>query len=135
MCIFFLQHTSGCRLQLADMTRFVLNIGVDYEIISDGIIHKNIVIKQINDNIKLYFDIKKWQIDQPINISEIYNIILNSPGVVTLLSVKVVNKHGGNYSSSAFDVEENTSNNFVIGPVGSIFEMLNPDDDIIGYVK
>ena len=68
-------------------------------------------------------------------ISEIYNIILNSPGVVTLLNVTVVNKHGGNYSSSAFDVEENTSNNFIIGPVGSIFEMLNPDDDIIGYVK
>jgi hypothetical protein len=117
------------------MDAFVINVGVEYEIVSDGLIHKNIVIQQINNNIKAYFDIKKWQIDQPINKSEIHNIVLNSAGVISLLDVKVVNKFSGDYSQTAFDVDTNTKNNFIVGPVGSIFEMLNPNSDIIGYVK
>ena len=117
------------------MDAFVINVGVEYEIITDGITHKNIVVQQINNNIKAYFDIKKWQIDQPINKSDIHNIILNSAGVISLLDVKIVNKFGGNYSQASFDVDANTKNGFIVGPVGSIFEMLNPTDDIIGYVK
>ena len=117
------------------MDAFVINIGVEYEIVSDGILHKNIAIQQINNKIASYFDVKKWQIDQPINKSEIHNIILNSPGVVSLLEVNVVNKFGGDYSQSALDIDTNTKNNFIVGPVGSIFEMLNPNNDIIGHVK
>jgi len=117
------------------MDAFVINIGVDYEIVSDGVLHKNIIIKQINSSIISYFDIKKWQIDQPINKSEVYNIILNSPGVVSLLDLTITNKFGGDYSQTSFDVETNTKNNFIVGPVGSIFELLNPNSDIIGHVK
>jgi hypothetical protein len=118
---------------------FVINVGFEYDIVTDGIINPSIAASQINNNIKSYFNIKQWQIDQPINLSHLQNLVLNSTGVVAVNSIKIVSKSGDgtsdNYSSFTFDVESNTHSQFIVGPVGSIFELKFPDTDIIGYVS
>ena len=119
---------------------FIINIGLEYEIITDGVSNKNIVIQQINSKLKEYFNIKMWQIDQPINKSEIKKIILSNDAVISLVGdISIFNRTGvgssGDYSNILFDPTANTKNEFVIGPVGSMFELKFPSDDIIGYVK
>jgi hypothetical protein len=121
------------------LSAFVINVGFEYDITTDGITNKSIIASQINSKIKSLFNIKHWQIDQPINMSNLQNLILNSTGVVAVNSIKAISKTGtgvsGEYSDFIFDIDSNTFNQFIVGPVGSIFELKFPDDDIIGYVR
>jgi hypothetical protein len=114
---------------------FVINIGIEYEIITDGIVHKNIVVEEINRKIKLLFDIKKWHIDMPINKTNIEMLINNTEGVIALNYCTLTNKTGSDYSSYLFDIDKNTTGKFIVGPPGSIFELKSSTDDIQGYVK
>jgi hypothetical protein len=114
---------------------FIINIGIEYEIVTDGIIHKNIIVDNINKKIKLLFDIKKWHIDMPINKTNIEMLINNTEGVISLNYCTLLSKTGTDYSSFAFDIDENTTGKFLVGPPGSIFELKSATDDIAGYVK
>jgi len=114
---------------------FIINIGVEYEIVTDGIIHKNIIVADINKKIKSFFDIKKWQLDMPINSTDLELIINNVSGVISLNYCKLINKTGGSYSAQSIDIAASTTGKFLVGPPGSIFELKNSSDDIQGYVK
>jgi hypothetical protein len=114
---------------------FVINIGVEYEIVTDGITHKNIIVEEINKKIKSYFDIKKWQIDMPINVSDLEIIINTTDGVISNNYCKLTNITGLDYSSNQINIQESTTGKFLVGPLGSIFELKKPSFDIKGYVK
>ena len=114
---------------------FVINFGIEYEIVTDGILNKNTVVENINKKITTFFDIKKWQLDMPINKTNIEMIINNTEGVISLNYCSLVNKVGSGYSSYSYDFDKNLNGKFLVGPPGSIFELLNPSEDIAGYVK
>jgi hypothetical protein len=114
---------------------FVVNIGVEYEILSDGIINKNLIVENINKKIKSLFNIKKWHLDMPINKTNIEMLITTTDGVIALNYCKILNKTGAEYSSYHIDIDKNTTGKFLVGPPGSIFELKSPKDDISGYVK
>ena len=114
---------------------FIINIGVEYEIVTDGIINKNIIVESINKKIKSLFDIKKWHIDMPINKTNIEMLITSTEGVISLNYCTLLNKNSSGYSSYALNIEENTNGKFLLGPPGSIFELKSAKDDIAGYVK
>jgi len=114
---------------------FIINIGVEYEIVSDGIVNKNIIVENINKKIKSLFDIKKWHLDMPINKTNIEMLITATDGVVSLNYCTILNKTGTGYSSYNLDINKNTSGKFLVGPPGSIFELKSSKDDITGYVK
>jgi len=114
---------------------FVINIGVEYEILSDGIVNKNLIISNINKKIKSLFDIKKWHLDMPINKTNIEMLITTTEGVIALNYCTILNKAGSGYSSFNLDIDKNTSGKFLVGPPGSIFELKSSTDDIAGYVK
>lgn len=113
----------------------VVNIGIEYEIVTDGIVNKNLVVESINKKIKSLFDIKKWHIDMPINKTNIEILITTTDGVVSLNYCKLLNKSGPGYSNYIFDIDENTNGKFTVPPNGSIFELKIPNEDIAGYVK
>ena len=75
----------------------------------------------------------------PIIVSEIQNIILNTKGVVSLLSLDVTGKppvEGSNsYSEVSFDPLRFTNRGILYPPPGGIFELKFPNDDIIGFVE
>jgi hypothetical protein len=114
---------------------FVVNIGIEYEILSDGIINKSSIVDSINKKIKSFFDIKKWHLDMPINKTNIEMLITTTEGVIALNYCKILNKIGADYSSYMIDIDKNTSGKFLVGPPGSIFELKSARDDIAGYVK
>jgi hypothetical protein len=114
---------------------FIINIEVHFDIITKpNFIGKDVLISCTN-RLKDYFNITKWSINQPINLSSIYTLLDQEKGVQTVQKVEVINKAGGNYSQFAYDIPGATKNNIVYPSYDPmIFEVKFPDTDIKGRI-
>lgn len=114
----------------------VVNLRVIFEATVDNSMNKKVVLQNIIQKIQKYFNIKNFQIDQPIVLSDIHNIIYNNVGVLSVNKLKVENLFGANgnrtYSDAFFDVDANTTRGMIVPVPGSIFEVKYPDFDIVG---
>ena len=116
---------------------FVINIQVDFEIIPFKNANNQEVLFNCLQTLKEYFDIDKWQINQPLLISEIYNTIGAVTGVQSVPNVEVLNIAGADlgYSPYKYDIKDATIKGIVYPSLDpSIFEILNPNQDIKGRV-
>jgi len=114
---------------------FIVNIGIEYEIMVRPNFSSRDVLLQCSNVLKTYFDISKWSINQPINLSKVYTELDRVKGVQTVQKVEITNKQGGNYSQFAYDIKGATRNNIVYPSFDPcIFEIKYPDQDIKGRV-
>jgi len=114
---------------------FVVNIGIDYEIMVRPNFSSRDVLLQCSNALKKYFDISKWSINQPINLSKVYTELDKIKGVQTVQKIEVVNKQGGNYSPFSYDIKGAIKNNIVYPSFDPcIFEVKFPEQDIKGRV-
>jgi hypothetical protein len=91
------------------------------------------VLLSCNNALQDFFEISKWSINQPINISTIYSLLDRVTGVQTVSKVLINNKQGGLYSEYAYDIEGATRNNVVYPSYDTmIFELKYPKQDIKG---
>ncbi len=112
---------------------FVINIGVNYEITVFTNYNKREVLLKANQALINYFDITKWQINEPINLSEIELEIANIEGVSSVQNVEVINLQGSNYSAYAYNIKEATRNKIIYPSLDpAIFEVKYPTQDIKG---
>lgn len=114
---------------------FVINISLNFDIsVIPGFNNKEVLtgcLKELQD----FFSIDKWQINQPIKLSEVYATLLKIKGVQSVLKVEIVNKQGGNYSQFGYDIAGATKNSIVYPSLDpSIFEIKYPASDIQGRV-
>jgi hypothetical protein len=114
---------------------FVVNIGVNFDIILRPNYLGSDVLLQCTAVLQDYFDITKWNINQPIDISSIYTILDQIKGVQTVQKVEITNNAGGNYSEYAYDIKGATKNNIVYPSYDPmIFEVKFPNTDIKGRI-
>ena len=117
----------------------VINLKIQYEVIVDGASSKALVLQEINRKLKKYMDIRYWQIDQPLIRTDLFTIISDTQGVVSLSELKIRNVSGNTdnreYSSKTFNVKLNTLKKIIIPTPGSIFEVRYPDFDIVGVAQ
>lgn len=114
---------------------FIINIGVNFDIIIRPNFVGRDVLLTCTNILKDYFDIAKWNINQPINISSIYTLLDQVKGVQTVQKVELVNNVGGVYSQYAYDVKGATKNNIVYPSYDPcIFEVKYPNIDIKGRI-
>jgi hypothetical protein len=116
---------------------FVINIGVNFDIVVRPNYNGKLVINNCLNALQSYFNIDKWQINQPIIISDIYSNLDQIEGVQTVQKVEIVNKAGTNsgYSQYAYDIKGATINNILYPSLDpSIFEVKNLTTDIQGRV-
>ena len=114
---------------------FVVNIGIEYDIIVRPNYLGRDVLLNCNLALQNYFDISKWSINQPINLSSIATLLDQVTGVQTVQKIQVVNKVGGTYSQYAYDVKGATRNNIVYPSYDPcIFEIKFPNQDIKGRI-
>ena len=114
---------------------FIVNIGVKFEIVTLPNYASRDVLLECNLALQDYFDIRKWSINQPINLSPVYTLLDRIKGVQTVKNISIVNKQGGKYSEYAYDVKGATKNNVVYPSYDPcIFEVKYPDGDIEGRV-
>jgi hypothetical protein len=117
---------------------FVINIGVEFEIITMPDQNGNQVILRCINRLKQYFDIRKWQINQPIVISNIFTELDKVEGVQTVVDVRITNLTDINsgYYPNAYDILGATKDGIIFPSLDpSIFEVRYPDNDIIGKVR
>ena len=114
---------------------FYINLGLNFEItVIPGLSNKQILSDCILA-LQNYFDIDKWQINQPIILSNIYSILLKVKGVQSVPTIQFVNKSGANYSPYSYDVAGAIRNSILYPSLDpSIFEIRYPDLDIQGRV-
>jgi hypothetical protein len=114
---------------------FYINIGVNFDIIVSSGFSNNDVITNCILSLKEHFNIEKWNINQPIILSDITALLLKINGVQTVTKVEIINKQGGNYSQYAYDIKGATRQGNIYPSLDpSIFEIRFPDVDIQGRV-
>jgi len=116
---------------------FIINIGVEFEIIVLPNFNNNLVLTKCIDALTAYFDGSRWQINQPIILSELPVLLDKIEGVQTVQDVRIVNKAGSilGYSEYAYDVFGATYKKVVYPSIDPmIFELKFPNQDIKGRV-
>jgi hypothetical protein len=116
---------------------FIINIGVNFEIIILPEYNNNEVLIKCIDALKVYFAIDNWQINQPIILRELYILLDKIQGVQTVKDIEITNLVGENlgYSPYAYDIKGATSANVIYPSLDpSIFEVKYLNQDIQGKV-
>jgi hypothetical protein len=114
---------------------YVVNIGVDFEIICYSNYNKREVLTNCLTQIQSYFEIDNWTFNKPINISEMELILANVEGVMSVPSVKISNlcREDGSYSANDYNIDEATKGKIVYPSLDPcIFEVKYPNKDIKG---
>jgi hypothetical protein len=122
---------------------FIVNIGVDFEIITLPNYNANEVLLRCIDALKDWFNIDNWRINEPIYLSKVYVLLDGIDGVLTVVrpningegGLQIINKYNGNYSPNKYDIKLATKNGVVYPPKDpSVFEVKFPNTDIRGRV-
>jgi hypothetical protein len=116
---------------------FIINFSLDFEITAFKSFNNNEVILNCISELKDYFNIDNWQVNQPIIRSEIENLIAGVIGVQTVEKLKLTNENGTTlgYSKYKYDFTGATKKGITYPSLDpSIFELKYPNSDIKGRV-
>ena len=116
---------------------FIINIGLDFEISVLSNYNSNEVLLKCIESLKTYFDIDRWQINQPIIKSDVLNRLGNVKGVQNVVGVLFKNLYNStqNYSGNIYDITTATKQGVIYPSLDpSIFEVKFPNQDIKGRV-
>jgi len=126
---------------------YVINIGVKFSIIVRRGYNKNDVLFRAIQQVKKFFATEKWQINQPIILSDLAYQISLVDGVVSIVPpetnnpqknlIVIENKHltADNYSGNVYDIDSASKDGVIYPSLDpAIFELKFPDADIEGRV-
>ena len=116
---------------------YIINIQVGFDIILRPDYTAREVLALCLGNLKDYFSRDKWQINEPIIMSQIYTLLDTVAGVQTVQRVSIKNIAGANsgYSAYSYDITAATLNGTIYPSLDpSIFEVKYPDIDIQGRI-
>lgn len=126
--------------QIQIIDAFVVNIAIEFKIVVFKNHNVNIVLATTIDAVKDFFDISRWDINQPIILNELRLTVGGVEGVQSVTDLEIVNRYafrdGGDYESFRYDIKGNAldEKNGIVFPSldPMIFEVRFPDSDIIG---
>ena len=116
---------------------YIINIGVNFDIIVAPNFNNSETITKCIDSLTSYFDIDKWQVNEPIILKDLFILLDKVQGVQTVKNVVVNNLTGTSlgYSDFAYDVSGATVNEVVYPSLDPmVFELKYPNQDILGRV-
>jgi hypothetical protein len=125
---------------------FVINFGINVNLLVNSSFNPTEIKAEAISQIKNYFNIKNWDINQRIYISRITDLLVEIPGVVNVIDVTFTNITGGNYSSVISSQADGSATTLIGSPVitrqmtpinneilsnpKAILELRYPDNDI-----
>lgn len=117
----------------------VANIACKFEVLTNPDYNKTEILANCIEDLKSYFDITKWQISQPINLTDLYVLIAAVPGVLSVVTVDIINRVGifdsRTYSNDAYNIAANKRNGIIYCSENTIFELKHPNKDISGVAR
>ena len=116
---------------------YIINIQVGFDIILRPDYTAREVLATCLTLLKDYFNRERWQINEPIIMSQIYTLLDTAAGVQTVQKVSIRNIADSNsgYSVYSYDISAATLNGTIYPSLDpSIFEVKYPDVDIQGRI-
>ena len=105
----------------------IINIGLDFNILTNPEFNKNEVLANCLDALKDFFATKKFQLNQPINFTDIHVLLSEIPGVISVIDLKFKNLigviDGLQYSNSSYNIAQNIKNGILYCQENAIFEI------------
>jgi hypothetical protein len=117
---------------------FIINVGIDFEITTLPNFNNNEVLLKCVNALKDFFNIDRWQINQPIIKSDVMTVISSVKGVQSVLGVQYKNLYDSDagYSGNQYDIDAATKRGVIYPSLDpSIFEVKFPSQDIRGRVS
>lgn len=114
----------------------IVNIGINFELVGELEKDFTLVLNDAIDALKQKYA-TKFNLGEPIYISDIYSTLNDVDGVVDTKNVQIVRKFGAGYSSVQYDIDSNTTadERLVRIPENLIFEIKDLDSDIVGEIR
>ena len=116
---------------------YVINIGVNYSMVTTNNVNHQETLLKVNNLIANYFEIDRWQINQPIILSKLQSEILTIDGVASVTDLRITNKYKtlDGYGGNVYDINSANKGGIVYPALDpSIFELKYPLKDIVGNV-
>jgi len=116
---------------------FIINIGLDFEIITLPGFNSNEVLLKAIGAIKTLLHIDKMQINQPIIFADIYSELASVMGIQSITKLEVYNlfNEEDGYSGNIYDIKVATRDGVIFPSLDpSIFEIKHPNSNIRGRV-
>lgn len=130
-------RTIGDSIAIKDA--FVVNIGIDFEIITLPNYNNSEVLRKCIIELQRYFNVLNWQINEPIIYRDLTVLLDRVEGVQTVKNLLISNKNsntsGASYSIYSYDTNGATINGVLYPSIDPmIFEVKFPNSDITGRV-
>lgn len=111
----------------------IVNVGIEFEVVVELNKDVNTVLAECLTALKTKYS-KKFEIGEPIYLTDIYKTLNSVKYVVDTRNVMIVEKSGAGYSSAQYSVKENLSKDgrYLSIPQTHIFEIKDLDLDIRG---
>jgi hypothetical protein len=116
---------------------FIINIGLDFEIVTLPGFNSNDILLKCIDEMVHHFNIDRWQINEPILLSDILSLLISVKGVQSVPTANIINFFDAEqgYSGNVYDIKTATREGVVYPALDpSIFEVKYPKSDIKGRV-
>jgi len=120
----------------------IFNLGFDIDVYVENIAD-NQIANSIITLIRDYFNVNDYEMNQDVFLGRLQKQILDANGVINVISIKVYNKVGGQYSSNTISQAiTNTAtgeitiiNNTIYSVEDSMFEIKYPEKDIRVFLR
>jgi hypothetical protein len=116
---------------------YIINIGCNFDVTVRPNYTSQDVISRCLIQLQDYFNIDNWQINEPLQLSDVYTLLDQVVGVQTVKKVEIINKYGesNGYSNYSYDIPGAILNNVIYPSLDpSVFEVKYPNSDIQGRV-
>jgi hypothetical protein len=113
----------------------IINVGFEYEFVVNSRFDKNDFLLRVQSKLEEMFS-EKMYIGESLSITEIYNAINKTRGVIDTVKVTPVLKTGVGYANALQGIEDILSKDgtFINTPKNCILEIKNPSLDIKGMI-
>jgi len=123
----------------------IINLQIEVDLYIDKTFNINEIKLNSISQIRDFFDVESWEMNENIYISQIVDILREIPGVINVSDIRFYNMEGGNYSSTrttqanqireslvggGFRTQITPINNTIFGTSLSMFEIKYPNMDI-----
>jgi hypothetical protein len=125
----------------------IVNLQLEVDLFVDKTFNASEVKSQAINQIKSYFNVEKWQMNQNIYVSQLTDFLRDIPGIINVVDIRFYNMEGADYSSTrhsqanlnrtqdpntgAFRTEFGYIDNAIFGTPISMFEVKFPAKDIL----
>ena len=115
----------------------VINLGINFEVVAEAEKDSSDVLESCITGLKNRFATNTVEIGEDFFITDVYNTLNETEGVIDVVKVAIFKKVGSNYADISFDINKNLSpdGRYVAIPKNVIYEIKYPNIDIKGAIK